>query len=129
MTPSATTLPGGKVRIAFAAPIFEHAEPKASCMIRQPTIGEYLDLGDPLTVVVDGNGGGVPVIDRALLRRWGDRLIEGHDPVLIAQSDDLTLAMLIEETILGFFTAARRRLREPSPGLPAPASPPATSSA
>lgn len=123
------TLESGAVRVHFAAPIFDQADPKRWCTLRPPTIGEYLDHGDPLTVVVDGAGGGVPVVDRVLLRRWMDRLIEDHDAELICRAPDLALAMLIEEVILGFFTEARRRLRPPSPDLPGPASPPSTSSA
>ncbi len=127
--PTRTTQPDGSVRITFAAPIFDQAEPKRGCTLRPPTVGEYLDLGDPLTVVVDHAGAGVPVVDRALLLKWVERLMTDHDPVLVSRSSDLALAMMIEEVVLGFFSAARRRLRPPSPDLSAPASPPEISNA
>ena len=121
-------LPNGAVRIHFAAPILDFDQPKGFVDIRPPTVGEYLDTGDPLTWVFGPDGGGMPVSDRTVLRRWASTLVSGHSLDVLARESSLALAMAIEEAILGFFKTARMQLNAASAPLPAqPASP--TSSA
>lgn len=121
-------LPTGAVRIHFDAPILLIDEPKGFVDIRPPTVGEYLDIGDPLTWVFGPDGGGMPVSDRLVLRRWAGTLVSGHSLDVLARESSLALAMAIEEAILGFFKTARMQLNAASAPLPAqPASP--TSSA
>lgn len=113
--------PDGSVRIVFAAPILYHDEAKAHLTLRQPTIREVWELGDPVTWVFSEAGAVVSTVDRPSLRAWAGRLIEGHDPDLIGAQRDVALALLIEDVIVDFFRSARRRLKPPSAPSSAPA--------
>lgn len=113
-------LPDGTVRIHFDAPILLIDQPKGFVDIRPPTVGEYLDIGDPLTWVFGPDGGGVPITDRGILRRWAAALVSGHSLDVLARESSLALAMAIEGAILGFFKSARTRLNAASAPPPAP---------
>ena len=122
------TLPNGAARIHFDAPILLVDQPKGFVDFRPPTVGEYIDIGDPLTWVFGPDGGGMRVTDRVILKRWAAVLIEGHSMDVLALRPSLGLAMAIEEVILGFFKKARQDLSNASAPHPdTPASP--TSSA
>lgn len=112
--PSRKDRPDGSVEITFAAPILYHDEAKGSLILRQPTIREVWDLGDPVTWVFSDAGAVVSTVDRPALRAWVGRLIEGHDADLIGAHQDVALALLIEDAVVDFFRSARRRLKPPS---------------
>lgn len=107
-------LSDGSVRIHFAAPIMYFAEPKGSLVLRQPTVFDTIEIGDPLTWVFDAEGNGTKVVERDKLRLWFARLIDGHDADVVGRERDVTLGLLIEDAILGFFQSARTRLRAAS---------------
>lgn len=119
--------PDGSVRIVFAAPILFHAEPRSSLLLRQPTVGEVWELGDPRGIVYNEEGLGVPFTDREKMILWVKKLIVDHDFDFVARDRDLALAILIEEAVLDFFTKARTRLKPPSARSQKPDQPPATS--
>ena len=127
--PRREDLPDGSVRIVFAAPILFHAEPRASLTLRAPTAGERWEIGDPRSYIENAAGLGMAYTDREMLVRWIRLLIVDHDFDFIARDRDLSLAILIEDVVLGFFTKARMRLRPPSAPSPDPGQPPATSPA
>lgn len=106
--------PDGSVKITFAAPILFHDEPKGFLTLRQPTIREVWDHGDPVTWVFSDAGAVVSTVDRPSLRAWVGLLIEGHDPDIIGKQRDVALALLIEDAVVDFFRSARRRLKPPS---------------
>lgn len=113
--------PDGSVKILFASPILDVGEPKMQLTLRRPRCGEIWDIGDPVTWVFSDAGAVISTVDRPALRAWVGRLIEGHDPDIIALHGDIDLGLLIEEVIVDFFRSARRRLKPPS----APSSTPA----
>lgn len=102
----AETLAGGKVRITLAEPMLEHGRPVESFTLRPPTIHEQITIGDPLTWVA-GQSSAMRVVDREILARLFAVLAEGADADFLGRSTDLRAGHLIEETILGFFQAAR----------------------
>jgi len=108
--PHREDLPDGSVRIVFAAPILHFAEPKRAATLRQPTVSELFEIGDPRTYLFNDAGQGVPYVDREKLMQWFSRLIVDHDADIIGRERDLALGMLIEEAILGFFLNARKQL-------------------
>lgn len=112
--PRREDLPDGSVRIWFAAPILHHADPKGSLLLRQPSVGELWEIGDPVTWVFDAENRGTPIVERDILLLWIKKLISEHDHDVIARDRDLALGMLIEETVLGFFRNARTALRPKS---------------
>lgn len=112
--------PDGSVKIIFAAPILDHDEPKNSLSLRPPRAGEIWDIGDPVTWVFGDGGAVVQTVDRPTLRAWVGRLIEGHEPDLVAVKGDIALGLLIEEVIVDFFRNARTRLKPPSAHSSAP---------
>lgn len=121
--------PDGSVKIIFAAPILYHDEAKGHLTLRQPTIREVWDLGDPVTWVFSEAGVMVSTVDRSSLGAWAGRLIEGHDPDIIGAQRDVALGLLIEDVIVDFFRNARRRLKLPSAPSSEAASPLPKSSA
>ncbi len=112
--PRREDLPDGSVRICFAAPILHFTEPKGSLLLRQPTVLDVLDLGDPLTWVFDAASNATSYVDRDKLRLWFSRLIEGHDADIVGRERDAALGLLIEGALLGFFPSARKRLKAES---------------
>lgn len=106
--------PDGSVKIVFAAPILFHDEPKTSLTLRQPTVKELWEIGDPVTWVFSDAGAVVSTVDRPALRTWVRRLIEGHDADMIGNQRDVALGLLIEDAVVDFFRSARRRLKPPS---------------
>lgn len=107
--PRREDLPDGSVRIVFAAPIILHGEAKGHVDLRPPTAGERWDIGEPISHVY-GDGAVTPWVDRAVLRKWIDLLMVGHDADVIARERDAALGILIEEAVLDFFAKARKRL-------------------
>lgn len=103
-------LPDGSVRLTFAEPILDGAEPKRSLVVRRPTIGEQMRLGDPLTWVIDDKAS-MPIVNRQLVEEYARMLITGHDWDFIARATNMPLALAIEDAILGFFRSARITLR------------------
>jgi hypothetical protein len=99
-------LPDGSVRLDFAEPIPDGAEPKKSLVVRRPTIGEQMRLGDPLTWVIDDKAT-MPVVSRPLVEDYARLLITGHDWDFVSRATNMALGMAIEEAILGFFRSAR----------------------
>lgn len=118
LAPRRENLPDGSVRIWFAAPILFHAEPKGSCVFHPPNVGDWIDIGDPRSFVYNDEGVGTPYTDRATLRQWAKKLIEGHDFEVIARESDMRLAILIEDVLLGFFRNARNWLNAESAPSP-----------
>jgi len=110
--------PDGSVKIIFASPILFHDEAKGYLTLRQPTIREVWEIGDPVTWVFSEAGAVVSTVDRLALRSWVGRLIEGHDADLIGAHRDVALGLLIEEAVVDFFRSARRRLKPPSAPSP-----------
>lgn len=121
--------PDGSVRIWFAAPILFHAEPKGFLTLREPLALEAWQMGDPVSFIYDERGYGTPYVDRDRLVTWLQKLIVDHDADIIGRERDLALAMLMEETVIGFFRQARTRLRPPSAASSDQASPPVKSNA
>lgn len=109
-TPRREDLPDGSVRIVFAAPILHFTDPKGAVTLRQPTVAELLEIGDPRAYLFNDAGQGMPYVDREKLVQWIGRLMVDHDPDMIGRERDVALGMLIEEAILGFFLSARKRL-------------------
>ncbi|CAN7315834.1 hypothetical protein LJR009_001594 [Bosea sp. LjRoot9] len=103
--------PDGSVRICFAAPILHFAEPKGSLLLRQPTVFDVLDIGDPVSWIYDAANNSTRVVERDKLKIWFARLIDGHDPDVIGRERDTALGVLIEDALLGFFPRARTRLK------------------
>lgn len=103
-------LPDGSVRIYLDVPIADMAEPKTTFVIRRPTIGEQMRLGDPLTWVVDDKAS-MPIIARDLVEHYARLLITGHDADVIFRTTNMRLGVMIEEIILGFFRNARMSLK------------------
>nr|WP_047574289.1 hypothetical protein [Methylobacterium sp. ZNC0032] len=117
--PRREDLPDGSVRIHFATPIVGiGGEAKLSCDFRCPTVGELIDLGDPRALVMSADGVGTDYVDRIALRRWGEKLIVGHDFDVLSRERDLRLGMLIEGALLGFFENARSSLKAGSAPSP-----------
>jgi hypothetical protein len=115
--PRREDLPDGSVRIHFAAPIVDQGKARLFCDFRPPTVGELIDTGDPRALVMSADGVGTDYVDRIALRRWGEKLIVGHDFDVIARERDLRLGMLIEGVLLGFFENARMWLKAGSAPL------------
>lgn len=106
--------PDGSIKVLLASPILYHTEPKREFTLRQPTIREVWDIGDPVTWVFSDAGAIVSTVDRPTISRWINLLIDGHDPDLIGDRSDVALALLIEDAVIGFFRNARKRLKSPS---------------
>lgn len=115
--PRRETLPDGTERIHFDAPILFIDQPRGHVDFRPPTVGDYLQLGDPVTWIF-GDGGHVRHVDRDLVATWGRKLIDGHDYDILARERSLALGMLIEAAILDFFHNARTALAPKSAPLP-----------
>lgn len=113
-SPRREDLPDGSVKIWFAAPILEHDTPRNHLVLRQPSVGEVWDIGDPVTWVFNDAGLVVSTVDRQSLRAWARKLITGHDADMIALQADVALGVLIEDVIVGFFRNARKRLTPPA---------------
>jgi hypothetical protein len=103
-------LPDGAIRLSFSEAILDGAEPKKTLVIRRPSIGEQMRLGDPLTWVVDEKAS-MPIVNRALVEEYCRILITGHDWDFISRATNMPLAIAIEEAILGFFRSARITLK------------------
>lgn len=103
-------LPDGTIRLSFAEPILDGAEPRRSLVVRRPSIGEQMRLGDPLTWVVDEKAS-MPIVNRALVEEYCRILITGHDWDFVSRATNMPLAIAIEEAILGFFRNARITLK------------------
>ncbi|UNJ22054.1 tail assembly protein [Microcystis phage vB_MweS-yong2] len=119
-------LPDGSARIHFAAPILHHDEPRRFVTLRPPTAGEALEHGDPATWIVQGDGESqraVSVVDRQAALQWFRLLCVDHDADMVLRSSDISIGLLAEDAVLGFFSSARRRLRTASAQPSAPASP------
>lgn len=109
--PRREDMPDGSVRIWFAAPILLHAEPKGFLTLRQPTVFDIIEIGDPVTWIFDAESNGVKVVERDKLKIWFSRLIDGHDADIVGRERDAALGVLIEDALLGFFPNARTRLK------------------
>jgi hypothetical protein len=112
--PRREDLPDGSVRICFAAPIMLIDQPKPSLTLRQPTVFDVLDIGDPVTWIFDTEGNATKLVERDKLKTWFARLIDGHDPDIVGRERDTALGLLIEDALLGFFPSARTRLKPAS---------------
>lgn len=106
--------PDGSAKIWFAAPILDIDKPKRFLILRQPRAGEIWDLGDPRSYIYNADGLGTPYVDRERLKKWIDRLMTEHDADVIGVMGDAALGMLIEETVLDFFTNARTQSKTAS---------------
>lgn len=102
--------PDGQVRIVFAKPIVNFGEAKSFVTLRQPTVSEIWEIGDPRSYIFNEAGLGSSYIDREKLRQWIARLIVDHDADVIGREPDPALGMLVEEVVLGFFSSARKQL-------------------
>ena len=116
------TLPNGAARIHFDAPILLVDQPKGFVDFRPPTVGEYIDIGDPLTWVVDENRRATPFLDRVLLKQWAALLMVGHSFDVLSREPSVELAVMIEDVITGFFQKARLTLSKQSAPSSLPAS-------
>jgi hypothetical protein len=103
-------LPDGSVRLTFAEPILDGAEPKRALVVRRPTIGEQMRLRDPLTWIVDDKAS-MPVINSEIVEGYCRILIVGHDWDFISRATNMPLGLAIEDVILGFFRNARTSLK------------------
>lgn len=99
---------GPSIKIDLADPLVGHSGPQSVVTLREPTAGDYFDLGEPAVVARNADGTLYTVENDAAIRAYIQRCIVDADP-LVLEGSSLRNGLLVKAAVLNFFSAARSK--------------------
>src|SRR6185437_10017998 len=96
-----------RVTIQLTTPIEGHNGPIHSIVMREPTVFECLEIGDPFIVGASPSGNQLVVENYEAIAAYAKRcLVEPNDPGILTNQGGVEMARAIKETIISFFLPA-----------------------
>ena len=92
--------------IKLKEPVFLHDQHITELRFREPTGGQYLDIGEPRMLARNVDGTLYWVEDREAIKRYVDACLDHEFGGPIIRLLGLADAKLAKDTVLGFFTTA-----------------------
>jgi hypothetical protein len=91
--------------ITLAKPLTGHGKTVTTVEVREPTGREFLELGEPRSLVKAAGGALVFADNDSAIQSYVEKCIEG-DALLVIGQASLVDMMKIKKAVLDFFTAA-----------------------
>ena len=91
--------------IQLSQPVEMHGKRVTEIVLNEPTGGQYLDFGEPRTVV-NASGGLFYTENDAVISAYLDACVKHEAGVHVLRLLSLTDAMNVKKALLGFFTDA-----------------------
>jgi hypothetical protein len=101
--------------ITLTSPFPGHGGTATTVKLREPKARDYLELGEPRSVMQSPDGAAVFVDNDLMIKAYVERCIVEPDPLLVVNNTSLADMIAIREAVLGFFTTARSTLAGAKP--------------
>ncbi len=103
----------GEVTVKLSKRYEAHGVAFDQVVLREPTFGEYFEIGEPQEAVY-GGAARMLQTDFVTVRRYLDKLTVSPEAGSLDVIDSLADVMALKDAVLGFFTQARELLLKPT---------------